>query len=164
MDRAGPTAARHALFPGTFDPPTLGHLDIIRRAARLFGRVTVAVAQNPAKKELLEVERRLELLRTVTAGIPGVAVARLDGLVVDGARELGADVIVRGVRSSLDFDYEAQMARCNRAMEPGVETVVLAADPEHIHVSSTLARQVADLGGKIELFVPPEVARALARK
>ena len=156
--------AGHALFPGTFDPVTLGHLDLIRRAAALFGRVTVAVATNPEKRELLSLERRLELLGEVTAGVPGVAVARLEGLVVQGCRELGADVIVRGARTAVDFEYEAQMARSNRVMEPGIDTVVLASSPEHAHISSTLVRQVADMGGPLEGFVPPAVARALAER
>jgi pantetheine-phosphate adenylyltransferase len=155
---------RHALFPGTFDPVTLGHVDLIRRAAALFGRVTVAVAIHPSKHELLPLERRLELLREVTADIPGIEVVGLEGLVVDGARELGCDVVVRGARGNADFEYEAQMARSNRAMAPELDTVVLAAAPEHVHVSSTLVRQVAEMGGPLESFVPPEVARALAQR
>jgi pantetheine-phosphate adenylyltransferase len=156
--------ARHALFPGTFDPVTLGHLDLIRRTTALFGRVTVAVAVHPSKKELLPLERRLELLREVTADIPGVQVAGLAGLVVDGARELGCDVVVRGARGNADFEYEAAMARSNRAMAPALDTVVLAAAPEHVHVSSTLVRQVAEMGGPLESFVPPSVARALRER
>jgi pantetheine-phosphate adenylyltransferase len=161
MSSAAPRSSIHALFPGTFDPVTLGHLDVIRRAASLFGRVTVAIAGNPSKRELLSLEQRLELLREATADIGGVAVARLDGLVIDGCAKLGAQVIVRGVRSAHDFEYEAQMGRSNRAMAPAVETVFLASDPEHVHISSTLVRQVAACGGPLEPFVPPSVARAL---
>jgi len=154
----------HALFPGTFDPVTLGHLDLIRRAAALFGSVTAAVAVNPDKSELLPLEARLELLREVTADIAGVRVARLTGLVVNGARELGCDVIVRGARSAGDFEYEAQMARTNRVMAPDLDTVVLLAAPDHAHVSSTLVRQVARMGGPVDSFVPAQVARALEER
>ncbi len=157
-------AAHHALFPGTFDPVTFGHLALIRRCAALFGRVTVAVAVHPSKRELLPLERRLELLREVTAEIAGVELACLEGLVVDGARELGCDVVVRGARGNADFEYEAQMARTNRAMAPELDTVVLTAAPEHVHVSSTLVRQVAVMGGPLEKFVPGPVARALAER
>ena len=157
-------APRHALFPGSFDPVTLGHVDLIRRTAALFGRVTVAVAIHPSKRELLPLEQRLELLREVTRDIAGVELACLVGLVVHGARELGCDLIVRGARGNADFEYEAQMARSNRALAPELDTVILAAAPEHVHVSSTLVRQVAELGGPLESFVPAPVARALAER
>jgi pantetheine-phosphate adenylyltransferase len=162
MSSSAPGGGSHALFPGSFDPVTLGHLELIRRAALLFGRVTVAVAHHPTKSELLPFEARLELLREVTSDLPGVQVTRLEGLVVAGARAVGAGVIVRGARSSSDFDYEAQMARTNRALAPEIETVVLASSPEHVHVSSTLVRQVARMGGELSSFVPPAAARALA--
>lgn len=161
MEPAGTRSAIHALFPGTFDPVTLGHLDVIRRASALFPRVTVAVASNPTKREMLPLSTRIALLREVTAEFAGVEVARLDGLVVDGCKALGASVIVRGVRNSLDFEYEAQMARSNRALAPATETVFFASDPEHVHISSTLVRQIAGCGGPLDAFVPPAVARAL---
>lgn len=161
MQPAGTRSAIHALFPGTFDPVTLGHLDVIRRASNLFARVTVAVASNPNKRELLPLATRISLLREVTAEFAGVEVARLDGLVVDGCKQLGASVIVRGIRNSLDFEYEAQMARTNRALTPATETVFLASDPEHVHISSTLVRQIAVLGGALDAFVPLAVVRAL---
>jgi pantetheine-phosphate adenylyltransferase len=153
--------SRHALFPGTFDPVTLGHLDVLRRARVLFDQVTIAVATNPEKQSLLGVEERLELLRAVTAQMPGVAVRSLTGLVVDACRELGAGVVVRGARSGTDFDYEVQMARTNRAMAPAIETVLLVPSPEHAHVSSTLVRQIASLGGDVSGFVPAAVADVL---
>ena len=156
-----PSAPSHALFPGTFDPVTLGHLDLIRRAARLFDRVTVAVAQHPSKRELLPHAQRLELLREVTADLPGCSVERLEGLVVDGARALGCNVIVRGARSATDFDYEAQLGRTNAALAPEIETVLLASSPRTVHVSSTLARQIAIMGGALDALVPEPVARAL---
>ena len=156
--------ARHALFPGTFDPVTLGHLDVIRRASGLFARLTVAVARNPEKSQLLDLERRMALLREVSAGLGNVEVLPLDGLVALGARDLGAGVIVRGARHAGDFEYEAQMARCNAKLAPGVETLILVSAPEHAHISSTLVRQIAGCGGALEGFVPPAVARALARR
>ena len=105
MSPGSRAAAHHALFPGTFDPVTLGHLDVVRRAALIFGRVTIAVASHPAKRELLPVGRRIELLREVTADIPGVSVAHVEGLTVDGCLRLGADVVVRGLRNATDFEY-----------------------------------------------------------
>lgn len=157
----GELGPHHALFPGSFDPVTLGHLDVIERAARLFEQLTVAVAQHPTKRELLPLERRVDLLRSATAHLPNVSVAVLGGLVVEGCRQLGAGVIVRGIRNATDFEYEAQMARSNQAMAPHVDTVFIAADAEHVHISSTLVRQVAELGGPVELFVPAAVAASL---
>lgn len=155
------TRSGHALFPGTFDPVTHGHLDVVRRAARLFERLTIAVARHPSKHELLPVEERLALLREATADIRGVDVVQLDGLVVHGCAELGATVIVRGIRSSSDVEYELQMARTNRALAPQIETVLIASAPEHAHISSTLVRQVAEMGGELSAFVPPSTERRL---
>jgi pantetheine-phosphate adenylyltransferase len=154
----------HALFPGTFDPVTLGHLDVLSRALVLFDRVTLAVATHHEKQSLLGVEERLELLRRATAELEGVRVTSLEGLVVDACRALGAGVIVRGVRSGTDYDYEVQMARTNRALAPDVETVLLVPAPEHAHISSTLVRQIASLGGDVSAFVPPAVAAVLAER
>jgi pantetheine-phosphate adenylyltransferase len=154
----------HALFPGTFDPVTHGHLDVIRRAALIFDRVTVAVALHPAKKELLTVEERLALLREVCEDIPGVDVVQIEGLLVRGLERLGASVIVRGVRSAGDLDYELQMARTNRALSPNIETVLIASAPEHAHISSTLVRQVAEMGGDLSAFVPQAIAQSLRSK
>lgn len=156
-----PSRRVHALFPGTFDPVTHGHLDVVRRAAAIFERVTVAVARHPTKSELLPVAERLALLREVTADIPGVDVVQIDGLLVRGLERLGATVIVRGVRSSGDLEYELQMARTNRALAAQIDTVLLASSPEHAHISSTLVRQVAELGGDLTAFVPPAIARSL---
>ncbi|HTF90635.1 MAG TPA: pantetheine-phosphate adenylyltransferase [Planctomycetota bacterium] len=151
----------HALFPGTFDPVTHGHLDVVRRAAALFERLTVAVAHHPLKKELLPVGERLALLREVTADMRGVDVVQIEGLVVHGCAQVGASVIVRGVRSASDLDYELQMARTNRALAPQIETVLIASSPEHAHISSTLVRQVAEMGGELSAFVPPQIAKRL---
>jgi len=156
--------ATHVLLPGTFDPPTLGHIDLVERAARLFARVTLGVADHATKQALFGVEERLSLLRATTAGIDNVAVARVEGLTVDACRRLGADAVLRGLRSGADFDYEAQMARTNRALAPAVDTVFLASSVELAHISSTLVRQIASLGGDCSKLVPPPVAAALARK
>jgi len=151
----------HALFPGTFDPPTLGHLDLVERAARLFGRVTVALAEHPTKRALFDGEERVELLRSCVSGIEGVSVVFLEGLVIDACRELGCDVIVRGVRSGTDFDYEAQMAGTNRALLPGIETALFVTRVDLGHISSTLVRQIASMGGDASPLVPSEVSAAL---
>jgi len=159
-----PRLVRHALFPGTFDPPTVGHLDLVERALALFDRVTIAIAYNPEKKTLFDVEERLELCRLATRALPAVGVVAIRGLVVQACRDLAAHVIVRGVRSGTDFDYEVQMARTNRQMLAEVDTILLAPAPEHAHVSSTLVRQIATLGGDYRPFVPPEIALALGRR
>jgi pantetheine-phosphate adenylyltransferase len=154
----------HALFPGSFDPVTLGHLDLVRRAQALFGRVSVAVAHNPEKPGLFSAEERVQLFRAAVAGIPGVEVLAIEGLVVDAARRLACDVIVRGVRSGTDFDYEISMARTNRALLPAVDTVLLAPPPEYAHISASLVRQIARMGGDASSFVPPDVLRALEER
>ena len=159
-----PPPPRQALFPGTFDPFTLGHLDLVARARALFGRVTVGVAQNPEKQALFVAEERAELVRGAVAQIEGVEVVLVAGLIVQACQDLSADVIVRGARSGTDFDYEAQMARTNRGLLPRIDTVLLVPAPEHAHVSSTLVRQIAGLGGDASSLVPANVARALRRR
>lgn len=156
-----PALARHALFPGTFDPPTLGHLDLVGRAARLFGRVTVGLAEHHSKEAFFGADERLALWRACLSGLEGADVVLLRGLVVDACRELGCQVIVRGVRSGSDFDYEAQMAGTNRALAPAIETALLVTRPELAHISSTLVRQIASMGGDTSPLVPPPVAAAL---
>ena len=155
-------ASIHAVFPGTFDPITLGHLDVVRRALVLFDRVTVAVAQHHAKQHLLDGAERLALARRALAPLERAEVAALDGLLIDGVRALGATAVVRGVRSAADLEYERQMALTNRAMAPEIETVFVLPAPELAHVSSTLVRQIARMGGDVSPFVPPEVVEHLA--
>ena len=153
---------KRAIFPGTFDPVTFGHVDLIERAARLFDRLTVVVAAHHDKKHLLSVEERVELLDTATTGLENVDVVALDGLLVDGAKSLGATAVVRGIRSAADLEYERQLALTNRAMSPELDTVLLLSSSEHAHVSSTLVRQIARLGGDLTAFVPEAVVRTLA--
>ena len=155
--------ARHALFPGTFDPFTFGHLDVARRAAALFGKVTVLVAAHPSKKRVLEVEERCRLIREVLPGQDGFQVVATDGLLVDACRQHGADVVVRGVRSAADLEYESRMAHANRALLPSLDTVFLAPAPSLAYISSTLVRQIASMGGDVTSFVPPSIAEAMHR-
>ncbi len=157
-------AAQHALFPGSFDPVTLGHVDLVARALTLVGRVTVAVATNPDKPGLFTAAERVDLLRKSLAHLDRVGVELAPGLVVDAARDLGCDVILRGVRSGSDFDYEAAMARTNRALRPGLETLLMVPAPELAHVSSSLVRQIALCGGDPSAFVPAPVAEALKKR
>lgn len=152
--------ASHALFPGTFDPLTAGHLDLVERASALFERVTIAVAQNPDKSGLFSVEERLTLIAGATTGLSNVECTAISGLVVHACEELGCGVIVRGARHGSDYDYELQMATTNRALT-GIETIVLAPTAERLHISSTLVRQVASMGGDVSAFVPPNVLAAL---
>ena len=156
--------ARHALFPGTFDPFTRGHLDLVARAQALFGRVTVGVARNPEKQSLFSAEERVELARVAVRGIPNVEAVLVPGLVVQACESLGADVIVRGVRGGTDFEFEVQMARTNRVLFPCIDTVLLAPAAEFAHVSSTLVRQIASLGGDASKLVPANVATALSAR
>lgn len=156
--------ATHVLFPGSFDPPTLGHLDLVRRAARLFARVTVGVADHSQKQALFPVEERLALLRALVTELDNVAVVRIEGLTVSAARQLGCDTLLRGLRHGGDFEYEGQMARTNQALAPALETVFLASASELVHVSSTFVRQIAQLGGDVSSFVPPPVVEALRRR
>jgi pantetheine-phosphate adenylyltransferase len=153
----------NALCPGSFDPPTHGHIDVIQRAASIFDQVTVAVVRNPSKSALFTTEERVVLLEEVLADTPGVEVASFEGLLVQFARDRGADVIVKGLRAMSDFDYELQMAQMNFRLEE-FDTVVIATNPEYGYLSSSLVREVARLGGSIEDLVPPVVAEALAEK
>ena len=153
-----------ALYPGTFDPVTLGHLDVATRAARLFSRVIVAVYDTPSKNLLFSTEERLDLMRTAVSGIANVEVRSFSGLVVRCARESGAAAIIRGLRSGPDFDYECQMFFMNRRLEPEIDLVSLMSDQEHTFISSSLLKEVARLGGDITGMVPPHVAAALRQK
>jgi pantetheine-phosphate adenylyltransferase len=157
-------AAHHALFPGSFDPVTLGHVDLVTRALALVSRGTVAVAVNPDKAGLFSADERVDLLRRSLAHLDRVGVELAPGLVVEAARDFGCDLILRGVRSGSDFDYEAAMARTNRVLSPGLETLLMVPAPELAHVSSTLVRQIALCGGDPSAFVPAPVAAALLNR
>ena len=153
----------HAVCPGSFDPPTLGHLDVFGRAAGLFDQVTVAVLINPDKKGLFSVDERLAMLRECTAQWPNVSVDSFHGLLVDYCRSNGIAAIVKGLRGAADFDYELQMAQMNHGLT-GVDTLFLATDPALAYVSSSLVKQVATYGGDVSQLLPDVVASALTRK
>lgn len=147
--------AAHALYPGTFDILTNGHLDILRRAARIFGKVTVAIAVNPSKPQtLFTTGERLDMLREATKTFGNVAVESFSCLTVEFARQIGADCIVRGLRAISDFEYELQMAMANDTLAPEVTTLFMAPSPQHSFLSSSMVREIARFGGNISDFVP----------
>jgi pantetheine-phosphate adenylyltransferase len=158
------TPTRTALYAGSFDPPTRGHEDLIRRARSLADRVVVAVAVNSAKEPLFPVAERLEMLREILGDDPGFALASFEGLVADYARAVGATFLVRGLRAVGDFEYEFQMALMNRQLCPGLETVFLVPGQGLSYISSSLVREVARYGGDVSALVHPGVARALDRR
>ena len=153
-----------AAYSGTFDPVTLGHLDIIERAAAMFPQLIVAVGYNVAKSPKFTVEERVALIEEVTRHLPNVRVEAFTGLVVNFAREHGVTVLVRGVRNVGDVDYERQMAVMNRDLYPALDTVFLAPSPQFEHLSSTLVRELAGLGAPVEKLVPPAVIPALLER
>jgi pantetheine-phosphate adenylyltransferase len=153
-----------AVFPGSFDPLTNGHLDLVDRALAVFDRVRLAILQNSEKQPLFSVEERLALLRAALAGRPRVEVDTFSGLLVDYARKAGASVIIRGIRAVSDFEYEFQMALMNRQLEPRIETVFMMPAGRYTYVSSRLVKEVARLGGRVSELVPKAVERQLAKK
>ncbi len=153
-----------ALYPGTFDPITNGHTDLIRRASRLFDRIVVAIAANPEKTPLFSLEERLSLAREVLADDNGVSVEGFDDLLIDCVRRHGATVILRGLRAVSDFEYEFQMAGMNKRLGPEIETAFLPASERDTFISASLVKEIASLGGNVSEFVHPVVAAALADK
>lgn len=150
-----------AICAGTFDPITMGHLDVIERALRIFPRIVVAVATNPGKNPLFSLEERIELVRESTAHLTGIEIDSFDGLLVDFAETKEVRVIVRGLRAFSDFEYEFQMALMNRKLAPQIETLFLMPKQDYSYVSSSNVRTVAELGGDSSIFVPDPVQRAL---
>lgn len=155
---------RIALYPGTFDPFTFGHLDVLERAARLFEHVEVTVAVNANKTPLFSAEERCALIRQCTEHVEGVSVAAFEGLLVDRALERGAGVLVRGLRQVSDFDFEFRMAFANRKLASELETIFLMTSEQHALISSTIVRDVYRWEGDASKFVPPPVVKALKRK
>src|SRR2546423_1700128 len=154
----------YAIVPGSFDPVTNGHLDIIERAARMFEKVTVAVVINSAKTALFTVEERLEMLREVCGHLTNVDIDSFDGLLVEYAQQRGASVIAKGLRAVSDFEYELQMALMNRHQCPDVETVFMMTGTEYSYLSSSIVKEIARLGGSVEGLVPNSVRQRLRDK
>ena len=155
---------RLAIYPGSFDPITNGHVDVIARAATLFDQVIVAAARNDAKQGMFSMDERVAMLEQVTARFENVKVAAFDGLLVEFARKQGATAVVRGLRAISDFEFEFQMALMNRKLEPGVETVFLTPREEYTYLSSRIVKEIARLGGPVDAFVPEPVVAALRKK
>lgn len=149
------------IYPGTFDPITCGHLDVLHRAARLFDRVTVAIAENREKGPLFTPEERLELVKENITDLPNVSVVTFNGLLVEFAAQQKATAIIRGLRALTDFEFEFQMALMNRRLSPQIETIFVMPAEAYSYTSSNLVKQVARYGGDVTPFVPPNVARAL---
>jgi pantetheine-phosphate adenylyltransferase len=157
---------RPAIYPGTFDPITYGHIDVVNRAASMFPRVIILVARNPVKTPMFTDTERIAMIREVFRGRKNISVDGFDGLLVDYARHTRATAIIRGLRAVSDFEYEFQMALMNRKLYSGIDTVFLAPDERYTYLNSSIVREVARLGGDIDEFVPPVVRkrlRALAR-
>jgi pantetheine-phosphate adenylyltransferase len=150
-----------ALYPGTFDPPTNGHVDLIQRGAKLFEHLTVAILNNPVKNPLFTVEERVEMLKEVTGALSNVSVATFGGMMVEFAREQGATAVLRGIRAISDYEYEFQMALMNRRLAPEIETVFLQPAGRYSFVSSRMVKEVFSFGGDVTGLVPPNVLRRL---
>ena len=155
---------RVALYPGTFDPITNGHIDLVARASTLFERVVVGVAESPGKGPALPLDERVELCRIALAGFPNVEVQGFNSLLAHFVHEVGAGVLLRGLRAVSDFEYEFQLASMNRHLIPDVETLFLTPAEQHSFISSSLVREVARLGGDVSGFVHPAVAKALSTR
>lgn len=153
-----------AIYPGTFDPITNGHSDLVQRAAKLFDHVVVAVAYNPSKKPLFDLAERVALAQQVLQHLPNVSVQGFSGLLVDFAKQQQASVLIRGLRAVSDFEYEFQLANMNRRLHPGLESVFLTPAEENSFISSTLVKEVALHKGPVDGFVAPCVSQALANK
>ena len=159
-----PPRSRLAVYAGSFDPPTRGHLDVVRRATRLFDRVLVAVGSHPTKKPLFTPDERVTMIRDCLGDLPGVEVVAFQGLMVDLCRERGAVALIRGLRANSDFDSEFQMGLANQDLMPGLDTVFLLPDLRYQFISSSLAREVAQFGGDASRYLEGGVAAALVAR
>lgn len=155
---------KRALTPGTFDPITVGHLDVITRAAQLVDEVVVAVAVSAKKRPLLSLDERVALAREATAHLPNVTVEPFDELLVDFAHRMGAQAVVKGLRAITDFEYEFQMTALNYQLDQELETLFIMSTPQHMYLSSSIVREIASLGGDVSQFVTPAAAEALRRR
>ena len=164
QQRNGSEHMKRAITPGTFDPITYGHLDIITRAAQLVDEVIVAVAASPGKQPIFTLEERTALAAKAVEHLDNVRVEPFSGLLVDFAREQNAQVLVKGLRAITDFEYEFQMAALNYELDRAIETVFIMSPPQYMYLSSSIVRELASLNSSVDHFVPPHVAEALARK
>ena len=155
---------RRAVYPGSFDPLTLGHLDVIRRSAKLVDELIVAVLHNSSKNSLFSSDERVSMIKEVTADIPNIKVTTFNGLLVDYMTEVDANIIIRGLRAVTDFEYELQMAQTNHIANPDVETIFLTTSLEYSYLSSTIVKEFASYGGDISKFVPPEFIERIYAK
>jgi pantetheine-phosphate adenylyltransferase len=155
---------RIAVYPGTFDPITNGHIDLVARAARVFSKVVVAIAESPHKKPLLSLDERILLSRNELSGVENVEVLGFSNLLVEFVQQLGAGVLIRGLRAVSDFEYEFQLASMNRRLAPNVETLFLTPDEEYSFISSSLVKEIARLDGDVSGFVSDEVRQAMRRR
>ena len=153
-----------AVYPGSFDPVTYGHLDIIRRSRSLADELIVGVLNNKAKTPLFSMEERVKMLEEMTKNMPGVKVVPFEGLLIDFAKEMSAGIVVRGLRAVTDFEYELQMAQTNNKLSPELETVFLTTSLEYSYLSSTIVKEVAAFGGDISQFVPETIERRIQEK
>jgi pantetheine-phosphate adenylyltransferase len=158
------TMQRIAVYPGTFDPITNGHTDLVSRAARVFSRVIIAIAESPHKKPLFSLEKRIELSRNEMAHLENVEVVGFSNLLVEFVQQIGASVIVRGLRAVSDFEYEFQLASMNRHLAPAVETLFLTPDEDYSFISSSLVKEIARLNGDVSEFVCEEVQQAMRKR
>jgi pantetheine-phosphate adenylyltransferase len=153
-----------AVYPGTFDPFTRGHEDLVRRASRLFAHVIVGIAESHSKRPIFPLEERVDMAREMVRDLPNVKIVGFDGLLMDFLRERNARVILRGLRAVSDFEYEFQMAGMNRSLHPDIETLFLTPGEQYMFISATMVREIASLGGDVSKFVHPLVAEKLAAK
>ncbi len=155
---------RKAIYPGSFDPPTFGHLDMIKRSAQMVDELNVAVLKNNAKNPLFSVEERVSMIRELTRSYPNVTVGAFDGLTADYAREIGATIVVRGLRAVTDFEYELQIAQTNHVINENIDTIFLVTNLRYSYLSSTIVKEVASYGGDISNFVPAQIMDRIYEK
>ena len=155
---------QRAVYPGTFDPMTMGHVDLVKRASKLFDSVIIAIASSDSKKPMFSLQERIDIGNKIFAEDPKVEVVGFSGLLVNFAKENGADILIRGLRVVADFEYEFQLANMNRAMSPEIESVFLTPKEEYSYISSSLVKEIATMGGDVRRFVDPVTLEALNRK
>ena len=155
---------KRAIYPGSFDPVTFGHLDMIERSAKMVDELTVAILVNHAKNPLFSIEERVKMLEEMTDHLPNVSIRSFEGLTIDYARSIGANIIVRGLRAVTDFEYELQIAQTNRIVNPDIDTMFLTTSLEYAYLSSTIVKEIASYGGDISKFVPQKLMGRIYEK